>query len=153
MHGRSAKSNRYSMLLAAREKHQESWLWSIDQSGQIRWRSHMRSMIQALSGAGMVLAVSLVGMPASAHAQYTSSTPAVSTTTQIHHHRVVTHRTHILCGDGTWARYGNPDCRGHDGVASRQITTTTTVNPGGVGVATGYGTNSTVVRGYSNDVR
>src|SRR5258706_2795686 len=129
MHGRSAKSNRDSVLLAAREKHQISQLWRVDRSGQIRWRSHMRSMIEAVSGAGMVLAVSLVGMPASAHAQYTSNTPAVSSTTQIHHHRVVTHRTHILCGDGTLARYGNPDCRGHDGVASRQITTNPNLDP------------------------
>ena len=113
----------------------------------------MRSMIQAVCSTGMMLAVSLVGMPASAYAQYTSSTPAVSSTTRIHHHRVVTRRSHILCGDGTWASYGNPDCRGHDGVASRQITTTTTVSPGSSAVVGGYGATSTVVRGYSNGVR
>ena len=27
----------------------------------------------------------------------------------------------ILCGDGTWASRDNPNCSGHDGVASRQI--------------------------------
>ena len=121
-----------------------------DRSGQIRWRWSMRSMIQMVCGTGMVLAVSLVGMPVSAHAQ---GTYGVSGTTTVHHRRVVTSRTHILCADGTWARYGNPDCRGHDGVASRQVTTTTTVNPGSAAVVGGYGTNSTVVRGYSNGVR
>lgn len=112
----------------------------------------MRSMIQAISGAGIVLAVSLMTMPASARAQEATV-----------HHRVVTRTTHILCADGTWARYGNPECRGHDGVAQRQITTTTTVNPGGSQVVGGYGSNSTVaggyvrnstvVRGYDNNTR
>jgi hypothetical protein len=112
----------------------------------------MRSMIQAVCGAGMALAVSLAAMPASARAQEATV-----------HHRVVTRTTHILCADGTWARYGNPECRGHDGVAQRQITTTTTVNPGGSAVVGGYGSNSTVaggygrnltvVRGYDNRVR
>jgi hypothetical protein len=119
---------------------EEDGFWKAHPSGQIRWRLHMRSMIQAVCGAGMVLAVSLVGMPASAQEATV-------------HHRVVTQSTHILCGDGTWARYGNPECRGHDGVASRQITTTTTTNPRGSTVVGGYGTNSTVVRGYSNHIR
>ena len=112
----------------------------------------MRSLIRTTWGAGMALAVSFVGTPASAYAQYTSSTPAVSGTTRIHHHRVVTHRTHILCTDGTWARSGNTDCVGHDGVAARQVTTISTPRPSERALVRAS-TNSAVVRGYSNDVR
>jgi hypothetical protein len=40
---------------------------------------------------------------------------SLATSNLIHGHR-------ILCGDGTWASRDNPDCHGHDGVASRQPT-------------------------------
>lgn len=139
--------------MTAREKHYKGMagFWKADPSGHTRWRLDMRSMIQAVCGAGMTLAISLAAMPASARAQEATV-----------RHRVVTQTTHILCADGTWARSGNPECRGHDGVAQRQTTTTTSVNPrgsvvGGYGsnsrVTGGYGTNSTSVRGYDNRVR
>jgi len=130
----------------------ECQLLDIRSSGQIRWRWNMRSMIQAVCGTGMVLAVSLVGMPASAHAQYTNRTHGVSGTTRIHHHRVVTHRTHILCADGTWARSGNTDCVGHDGIAARQVATISTPRAS-ERARVRASTNSAVVSGYSNGVR
>ena len=126
--------------------------WTADRSGQFRWRSHMRSMIQAICGTGMVLAVSLVGVPASAHAQTTTHTYGVSGTTRIHHHHVVTHRTHILCADGTWARSGNTDCVGHDGVAARQLTTISTPRAS-ERARLRAASNSAVISGYSNGVR
>ncbi len=144
--------------MLCRDRHEKSitkyGYWTADRSGQIRWRWTMRSMIQNLCGTGMVLAVSLVGMPAPAHAQATTHTYGVSGTTRIHHHRVATYRTHILCADGTWARSGNVDCVGHDGVASRQITTTTTVTPRASERArVRAASNSAVVSGYSNSAR
>jgi hypothetical protein len=40
------------------------------------------------------------------------------TTARAASNAVVGHK--ILCADGTWASRDNPDCHGHDGVASRQ---------------------------------
>src|SRR5713226_6063577 len=101
------KANAILCSTGTRKALQKVDYWTANRSGHIRWRLHMRSMIQAVCGTGMMLAVSLVGMPASSYAQYTSSTHALSGPTRIHHHRVVTQRTHVLCADGTWARSGN----------------------------------------------
>jgi len=112
----------------------------------------MRSMIQAVCGTVMVLAVSLGGMPASAHAQANRHTYGGPARTRIRHHHAATYRTHILCADGTWARAGNTDCAGHDGVAARQATTISTP-PASERARERAAPNSAVVRGISNSVR
>lgn len=102
----------------------------------------MKGMMRLMLSAGLAIGAVTVAAPASASAQSTAQKIETAvhkgTKTTKHNLKKLGHETKrtakttgraaanavvghkILCGDGTWASRDNPDCHGHDGVASRQ---------------------------------
>jgi hypothetical protein len=102
----------------------------------------MRAGLKVLLSAGLIFGASIVTSPASASAQSTAKKVEIAvkkgakttkhnakhighetknlakTTARATSNAVVGHK--ILCADGTWASRDNPDCHGHEGLASRQ---------------------------------
>ena len=102
----------------------------------------MKAGLRILLSAGLVLGVSIAASPTQVSAQTVAKKAEIAVKkgakTTKHNAKHIAHETKnlakttaratsnavvghkILCADGTWASRDNPDCHGHDGVASRQ---------------------------------
>jgi hypothetical protein len=102
----------------------------------------MRATLSTLVGAALIFGVSIATSPATGSAQSVAQkvehTVKKGAKTTKHNAKHIAHETKnlaktsaratsnavvghkILCADGTWASRDNPDCHGHEGLASRQ---------------------------------